>query len=108
MITRHARVYNQRKYRPPPHTAQNWVSPEHAGALTFDKGFTASIGAEEDIHFLLKQGRRAISVPLTPVKKGLSRSLTDSPPRRSGHLTAHTTQILKLIVRVRFSSPAPT
>ena len=31
--------------------------------------------------------RRAISGPLTPVKKGLSRSLADSPSRRSGHAT---------------------
>ena len=28
-----------------------------------------------------------ISGPLTRVKQGLSRSLTDSPPRRSGHVT---------------------
>ena len=33
------------------------------------------------------EGRRAISGPLTPVTKGLSRSLADSPPRRSGHVT---------------------
>ena len=52
------------------------------------------------------QDRRAISVPLTPVKTGLSRSLTDSPPRRSGHTEARTTQLPKLIVRVRFPSPA--
>jgi hypothetical protein len=31
--------------------------------------------------------RRAISGPLTPVKRGLSRSLADTPPRRSGHVT---------------------
>jgi len=31
--------------------------------------------------------RRAISVPLTPVTSGLSRSLADTPPRRSGHVT---------------------
>jgi hypothetical protein len=30
---------------------------------------------------------RAISGPLTPVMSGLSRSLADSPPRRSGHVT---------------------
>jgi hypothetical protein len=28
--------------------------------------------------------RRAISVPLTPLTRSLSRSLTDTPPRRSG------------------------
>ena len=52
--------------------------------------------------------RRAISVPLTPVTKGLSRSPTGSPPRSSGYLTARMAQIPKLIVRVRFPSPAPT
>jgi hypothetical protein len=31
--------------------------------------------------------RRAISGPLTPVTKGLSRSLADTPPRRSEHVT---------------------
>jgi len=31
--------------------------------------------------------RRAISVPLAPVTSGLSRSLADTPPRRSGHVT---------------------
>jgi hypothetical protein len=34
MITWHARVYNLRNTALPPHTAQTWVSPEHAGALT--------------------------------------------------------------------------
>ena len=32
--------------------------------------------------------RRAISVPLTPVKTGISRSLADSQPRSSGHMRA--------------------
>ncbi len=31
--------------------------------------------------------RRAISGPLSPVTSGLSRSLPDTPPRRSGHVT---------------------
>ena len=31
--------------------------------------------------------RRAISGPLTPVTRGLSRSSADTPPRRSGHVT---------------------
>jgi hypothetical protein len=31
--------------------------------------------------------RRAISGPLTPVTRGLSRSLADTLPRRSGHVT---------------------
>jgi hypothetical protein len=35
----------------------------------------------------LEKGRRAISGPLTPVMSGLSRSLADTPPRRSGHVT---------------------
>jgi len=53
------------------------------------------------------QDRQAISGPLTPVTRGLSRSLTDSRSRRSGRVAARTAQIPKLIVRVRFSSPAP-
>ena len=32
-------------------------------------------------------GRRAISGPLTPVTSGLTRSLADTPSRRSGHVT---------------------
>ena len=52
--------------------------------------------------------RRAISGPLTQATSGLSRSLADSPSRRSGRPTgARTVQIPKLIVRVRFPSPAP-
>jgi hypothetical protein len=35
----------------------------------------------------LRQDRRAISGPLTPVTSGLSRSLADTSPRRSGHVT---------------------
>jgi hypothetical protein len=44
--------------------------------------------------------RRAISVPLTPVMRGLSRSLADNLHRRSGHVQAETAQIPKLTVRV--------
>ena len=44
-------------------------------------GIRASTPKEAD------QGCRAISGPLTPVTSGLSRSLTDSPLRRSGHIT---------------------
>jgi hypothetical protein len=33
------------------------------------------------------QDRRAINGPLNPVTSGLSRSLADTPPRRSGHVT---------------------
>ena len=49
---------------------------------------------------------RAINVPLAAVTRGLSRILRDSSPRGSGHMTARTAQIPKLIVRVRFPSPA--
>ena len=35
----------------------------------------------------LRPDHRAISGPLTPVTSGLSRSLADTPPRRSGHVT---------------------
>ena len=44
-------------------------------------GIRASTPREAD------QGCRAISGPLTPVTSGLSRSLTDSPLRTSGHIT---------------------
>ena len=53
------------------------------------------------------QDRHAISVPLTPVTSGLSRSLAGTPIRRSGCITARMAQIPKLTVRVRFPSPAP-
>lgn len=43
--------------------------------------------------------RRAIRVPLTPVTKGLSRSLRGSPTRRSGSIAARMAQIPKLTVR---------
>ena len=52
-------------------------------------------------------GPRAISVPLTPVRKGLSRSLAATPHRRSGQTQARTVPIPKLTVPVRFPSPAP-
>ena len=51
-------------------------------------------------------GGRVISGPLTSVTRGISRSLTDSRSGRSGRSTARTVQIPKLIVRVRFPSPA--
>lgn len=41
-------------------------------------------------------GSPGISGPLTPVKSGLSRSLADSLPRRSGRIAARTAQIPKL------------
>lgn len=40
---------------------------------------------------------RAISGPLTPVTRGVSRSLTDSPRCRSGGMAARIAQIPKLI-----------
>jgi hypothetical protein len=40
--------------------------------------------------------------PLTPVTNGLPRSLADSPPRRSGHVTGPDGTASKLIVRVRY------
>jgi hypothetical protein len=52
--------------------------------------------------------RRAISRPLTPAKTGFSWSLADRPSCRSSRIEARTAQIPKLIVRVRFPSPAPT
>ena len=46
------------------------------------------------------QDRRAISVPLTPVKTGLSRSLADNLSPKSGRVEARMAQIPKLIVQV--------
>jgi hypothetical protein len=45
--------------------------------------------------------RRAISVPLTPVIKGVSRSLTGGSRRWSGGVSGQTVQIPKLTVRLR-------
>jgi hypothetical protein len=53
-------------------------------------------------------GRRAISGPLTPVTSGLLRSLADTLRRRPDLLEARTAQIPKLIMRLRFPSPAPS
>ena len=50
---------------------------------------------------------RAISMPSTLVTSGVSRSVADTSPRRSGGIAARTAQIPKLTVRVRFPSPAP-
>jgi hypothetical protein len=47
------------------------------------------------------QDHRAISVPLTLVKTGLSRSLTDSPLCSSDRIEARTAQLPKLIVQVQ-------
>ena len=56
----------------------------------------------------LKSGRsRAISVQLTRVMRGHSRLLTVSEVGCSAALSAAICPIPKLIVRVRFSSPAP-
>jgi len=51
--------------------------------------------------------RRAISGPLASVKSGRSQTLMDNSHRRPGRMTAETAQVPKLIVRVRFPSPAP-
>jgi hypothetical protein len=53
-----------------------------------------------------RAARRAISGPLTPVIRGRSRSLTAMPRPRSAGAAGRTAQIPKLIVRVRFPSPA--
>jgi hypothetical protein len=45
-------------------------------------------------------GRRAISGPLTPANRGLSRSLTDGLVRRSGSVETRMAQIPKMTVRV--------
>jgi hypothetical protein len=56
---------------------------------------------------LNSQDHRAIGGPLDPVTRGLPRSTADSQTSRSGPLAACFCQLPKLIVRVRFSSPAP-
>jgi hypothetical protein len=53
------------------------------------------------------QDLRAISGPLARVTRGQSRSLADTCTRRSAPLAAVIAVLPKLIVRVRFSSPAP-
>ena len=50
--------------------------------------------------------RRAISVPLARVTRGQPRPLADTYTRRSAPLAAVIAALPKLIVRVRFSSPA--
>ena len=51
--------------------------------------------------------RRAISGPLTRATRGQPRSLGTARNARSAPLAAVTAALPKLIVRVRFSSPAP-
>jgi hypothetical protein len=51
--------------------------------------------------------RRAISGPLTRVTRGQPRSLRTGEVARSGPLPGMMARLPKLIVRVRFSSPAP-
>ena len=53
------------------------------------------------------QNRRAISVPLTRVTRGQPGSLGTTRDAWSAPLAAVTAALPKLIVRVRFSSPAP-
>ncbi|GLY78642.1 hypothetical protein Airi01_069090 [Actinoallomurus iriomotensis] len=49
---------------------------------------------------------RAINVPLAPVTKGQQRSLADTCMTRSAPVTAEIPTLPKLVVRVRFPSPA--
>jgi hypothetical protein len=55
----------------------------------------------------LVHDRRAISLPLAKVTRGQPRPLADNYTRRSAPLAAVVAALPKLIVRVRFSSPAP-
>ena len=70
-------------------------------------GLTALREVSPDLWARSTEESRAISGPLGPVTGGLSRSLADTSHRRSGPVEARTVQIPKLIVRVRFPSPAP-
>ena len=56
-------------------------APVSCTGSSWATGIRASTSKEAD------RGCRAISGPLTPVASGLSRSLTDSPLRRSGRIT---------------------
>jgi hypothetical protein len=49
-----------------------------------------------------------LGASLTPVTGSPPRSLAEAPARRSGRVEAWSVQIPKLIVRVRFPSPAQT
>jgi hypothetical protein len=80
---------------------------QHPVALGPDQRNRQAVTPLADSRRLTRPRHRAISGPLTPVRKGLSRSLMDNPPRRSRPLAARMEQIPKLIVRVRFPSPAP-
>jgi hypothetical protein len=48
-----------------------------------------------------------VSVPLTPVKTGISRLLADNQPRSSGHVKAPKALIPKLIVRLYLKTLLP-
>jgi hypothetical protein len=71
---------------------------------TTSAGWQLSRRTGEDQGAAIGAGRisvcRAISVPSTPVTSGLSRSLADTPPCRSGRTTARIAQIPKLIIGV--------
>ena len=69
-----------------------WCRPPHCLIVPAESaGSQLSRRTGEDQGAAISTGqtavRRAISVPLTPVKTCLSRSLADTPPRRSGHVT---------------------
>ena len=67
----------------------------------------SALGGESAHWHRSDEDSRAISMPSTLVTSGVSRSVADTSPRRSGGIAARTAQIPKLTVRVRFPSPAP-
>ena len=76
------------------------------GGLGFKTGSPAMTGAACAAHTSKTKisaewagVHRAISVPLAPVTRGLSRSLTGTPQRSSGRTAARIAQIPKLTVR---------
>ena len=73
-----------------------------AGSSRHQRGGTRTPDGGFDV-----TGRRAISGPLTPANRGLSRSLTDGLVRRSSSVETRMAQLPKLTVRVRFPSLAP-
>jgi hypothetical protein len=72
-------------------------------------GGRAGHGVSSDLpaHRASVHDRRAISVPLARVTRGQPGSLETVRDAWSAPLAAVTAELPKLIVRVRFSSPAP-
>ena len=93
-------------------TAWTWWTFPPAVAGRLAQRYTSASGSLPARARLVVVRVRAVQVkivgPLTTGTSSLSRSLADTPRRRSGHVEAGTAQIPKLTLRVRFPSPALT